>query len=54
MLAPGFEERFDQKYGERLTERIEGLIRDRATYHYEINPDLKIDFRGGMVCFENP
>lgn len=54
MLAPDFGGRFDQKYGEKLTRRIEGLIKDKATYHHEINPGLKIDFKDGIIRFEDP
>ena len=53
MLAPGFSEKFDKQYSERLKQRVEGLLQSRSTYHHEISPGLKIDFKGGVVVFED-
>jgi len=54
MLASGFSQEFDRQYGERLRQRVEGLLQSHTHYHHEISPKLSIDFQDGIVRFRNP
>lgn len=53
MLAEGFSERFDQRYGKKLKEKVEELLKSKTLYHDKIS-DLKIDSKEGVIQFEDP